>query len=858
MEIKHNLPPQPYKKFFGRQESINKILETLIEGGTFIASIDGVGGIGKTALAYYFCKEMLLPRNKFSYLLWLTGKENVFDPFSKDLMIKQVRGSFRGVEELIDLTLSLIGFEELIDKPLEEKKKFVEDEVFIGEKIFIVLDNLESIDDNQFFNYITSDFNRFANKNRSLKVLTTSRKRKKIADFPIGIGGLAIEDAIQMLKYLASEYDIKDILNASDYDNIKLIEKVGYIPLGIEFIVGQMSLGKSRGQIYNELQGYPSLEGVKDDSEKRKRLSDIILFSFKNMYETLTYEQQHVFKIITALVRNKSKNDPPISFELLLNITDYRKSELESCLETLIDNNLIIVTERNEYTISQMGINFVKQYYEDFGQMEDEVIEKKNKIVKAGYKVPDRVDLFINSTRELIDVNKFEEAETKLLNALDVMSDYRIYFELAKLQRILNKFIRAEDNFKIATELNPKDIKVWFEWINMEDSRGRHNIALELTEKALEKTNNDISILIQRINILKFRKNFDLLRQEVKHYLEVYEKEKRIEETLRLLRNWKNIEHNLTKEMFTKPLYYFEAVNTLLEKEVDIEAKIQLSKEALKVARKTYQKHKIEEFVKKVKNLENKAIRDIPSRVKELNKFFNSKDYESAKKEARKILTWVYEDEEYDVYSRNALRVLLQILSSEKDWQRVILTFEDYKKIAYTDKNCTNIYEKAKKEKKREENQKIIGEIMVNIQDCEAELRHLIVWSLDYDEERLLELVKNKNKEGWISQWKLTKDKSLKKDEMLIHYSDLAHLRSMLAWVRPEIINKIEDNSKSYEVKEVLKIIVAYLENYISIERHESFHSRLQLYKTEDLNKFLVDTRRIMEEIKKLKDLIGE
>jgi hypothetical protein len=53
-----------------------------------------------------------------------------------------------------------------------------------------------------------------------------------------------------------------------------------------------------------------------------------------------------------------------------------------------------------------------------------------------------------------------------------------------------------------------------------------------------------------------------------------------------------------------------------------------------------------------------------------------------------------------------------------------------------------------------------------------------------------------------------------------------------------------------------LKIIVAYLENYISPERNESFHSRLQLYETEKLNNFLVDTRRILEEINKLKNLI--
>jgi len=437
MITEHNLPSQPYKKFFGREKDINNISKVLIEGGTFIASIDGVGGIGKTALAYYFCKEVLLPKYEFDYIIWLTAKDTVFDPFSNEFMIKKVRSDFKGIEELIDTTLSVVNFEKFINKPLEEKKKFVENQVYKTEKIFIVLDNLESIEDEQFFYYITNDFNKYAAYNKNLKILTTSRKRKKIVDFPIEIAGLEIEDSLKMLKYLAREHNIKDILNSTDYNNIKLIEKVGCIPLGIEFIIGQMALGKSRGEIYSELQGYPNLEGVKDESEKKKILSDIILFSFKNMYEALTNEQQYIFKIITALLRHKTKNDPPISFELLMSMTNYKKSILENCLNVLIDNNLII-SENNNYTVSQMAVNFVKQYYEDFEQIEDEVIEKKNRIIKSNYKSLDKAEIFLNGVHELIETNKYEEAESKLLNAIEYIIDYRIYFELGKVQRILN------------------------------------------------------------------------------------------------------------------------------------------------------------------------------------------------------------------------------------------------------------------------------------------------------------------------------------------------------------------------------------------------------------------------------------
>jgi tetratricopeptide (TPR) repeat protein len=780
----------------------------------------------------------------------------VFDPFSRDLRIKVLRSSFRGIEELIDTILSVIKFEELINKPLEEKKRFVENEVLKSEKIFLVLDNLESIEDDKFFDYIRQDFNKFAAMNRFLKVLTTSRKRKKIADFPVEIEGLAIEDALKMLKYLATEYNIKDILNATDHNNIMLIEKVGRIPLGIEFIIGQMNLGKSRGQIYEELQGYPSLEDAKSESEKRKILSDIILFSFKNMYEALTDEQQYVFKVITALVRNGTKSDPPISFELLMSITGYKKQELENCLESLIDNNLITITKDNEYVISQMAINFVKQYYDDFGEIEDEIVEKKNKIVKGGYKALDKVELFLNNVRELIDNNRFEEAETKLLDALDVMTDPRIYFELARVQKALNKFLKAEDNFRIASELNPTNAKIWFEWINMEDNRSRHNIALQLTEKAIDRTNNDVSLVLQRINILKFQRRFDQMRDEIKHYLEIYDKEGRQDEYLRLLRNWKNIEYNLFKETFIQPKYYFEAVEMLIEKESDIETRIQLCREALKISNKTGWVDQKESFKKKLKNLENKAIRDIPLRIRKLNKLFNDKNYDEAKREARKILNWAYEDEEHEECSKNALRVLLQILSSEKDYDRVILTFEDYKLVGFKDKNCIDVYEKAKREKKLKERDEIIGKIMLNIQECEAKLRQLVMWSLDNKEEKLLELVKSRNRLEWIDQWQLTKNKALKKDEALIHYSDLSHLRSILSWVKSEINNKIQDNSKKDQIGELLNYTVVYLKKYISQERNESFHSRLQLYEIEELNDFLVDTRRTLETINKIMELI--
>jgi len=852
IDVAHNLPEQPYKKFFGRGDAIERIKDTLLYGATFIASIDGVGGIGKTALAYHFCKNVILPSKEFSNIIWITAKEAVFDPFSVDSMIKKVNNKFEGINTLIDVTLTTIGFEEYLDEDSHTKKELFE-EFIKSESVLIVLDNLENINDESFFQYIKNDFNKFAVVNRKLKVLTTSRKRKRIIDNPIEIEGLDIEDALTMLKYLAREHDVKDILKSTDHDNIILVEKVGKIPLGIEFIIGQMSKGKSRGEIYRELEGYPSLEGVTNGRERKKILSEIILFSFQNMYESLTDKEKKIFQIIAAFQKNKKANEPNISIEFLLSITNMSKFDIEEALDTLMDNKLIIKLDEDSYGISPMSINFVKQYYENFEEIEDEVIGKKRILLKGINKPEDKIDILINDIGNLIEENRYEDAEQKLLKVLDINQDYRIYYELAKVQRILNKFSRAADNFKRASSLNPKNVKIWYDWINMEDNRNRHNIALDIIDKALESTNNDVSIFLQKISIYKFKEKFEEMRNEIEDKISLYEKEGRKEDYLRLLRNWKNIELKLFKD--GKRNEYFKVVEKLINKEEDKEARLQLLREELRVARKVKDSACIKKTSARIKKLENSIMNSMNGRIKSLNKLFNNKRYEEAKKEARKILNWIYDDKENIEFAKNALRILLQILASEHDYERIIVTFEDFKEIGYKDENCINIYEKSIKEKEIIQKDEIIKQISSNIQHIELNLREIIMWSLDYDEEKLKSLVTQKGKKEWLEQWKNIKSKSLKRDESLIHYSDLAHLRSLLNWTKPLIIREAI-NSK-HEVAEKVKKLVAYLEDYVSKERNETFHSRLQLYDFDKLNWTLVDTERLLDETEKLRDILN-
>ena len=843
----HNLPNQPYKKFFGRTDAINKINDDLIEGGTYIASIDGVGGIGKTALTYYFCKEILIKKDVYDYLVWVTAKDTVFDVVSSS--IKRVENDFKNnsVEALINETIKVTGFHEILVESFEERKTFFE-EVVKTEKIFFVFDNLETIQDERFFDYL-KEFNKFSRHNRDLKILTTSRKRKKIADFPIEIEGLSMSDALAMLEYLGRSFiekDIKSITSASEFQKIKIIEKVGGIPLGIEFIIGRLVAGKGLGQIYQELEGYPSLEGIEDEEEKRKRLSDIIAFSFKDMYETLDSNHQRVFKVIAAIQKNKRKSDKNVSFDLLMSATNFNKGQLEIILENLLENKLIFSTNKDEYDISPMAINFVKQYFEDFDKIEEEVITIINSIVRNTI-VQDNIDLFIERVHTLTNNLQFTEAETLLLNVIEKHEDHRLYFELGNTQAKMKKKSKASDNFKRATELAPNNKNAWFEWINIE-MYSRIGIALSIANNALEATNFDISIAMQTLDIYKFRKEHENMREFAKAILQRFDNNNRKDDCLKFLSHWKSVEYNLLRDKLDNR--YLDVIEKLIYIEPEKETLLELYKEELVVCGKLGLKDKVTDLKDKISRLEQKIKLSIFYHVKQMNFHMSghTRDTEKAKAEAKKILT--HADHKDIEYRKSALRVMLQILATEQDYERIRLTFDEYNQIALQDRNCVDIYNKAQKDKLKKQKDALITEISQNLMNSENNLRSIIMLMFDNNEADFISFVRAKSSTftiDWVTNWQTNRNKSLKNDLPLIYYSDFSNLRKMLDWVDDSHLRRANPHINVFEVRSKVRKLSENLKFYTIDERNETFHSRVLQYDLNKLTEILVDTGRLFK-----------
>ena len=80
---RHNLPPRDYAQFVGRQQELEQITRTLSpRSRSWVVTIDGVGGIGKSALALKVAHVLLarygeLPEaERFDAIVWVSAKRD--------------------------------------------------------------------------------------------------------------------------------------------------------------------------------------------------------------------------------------------------------------------------------------------------------------------------------------------------------------------------------------------------------------------------------------------------------------------------------------------------------------------------------------------------------------------------------------------------------------------------------------------------------------------------------------------------------------------------------------------------------------------------------------------------------------
>jgi alkylated DNA nucleotide flippase Atl1 len=242
--IPNNLPAPTYTEFFGREAEIKLLLQRLApQHAAHFITIDGIGGVGKTALilkAAYLCLEAsqqnLYDATKFDAIIFTSAKQQELIPNS----ILQRQQGQRNLRDIFREIARTLGEPAIIQSPPDEQFDLVR-QCLSKQRTLLIVDNMETIEDSEkviaFFYDLPIH----------VKVVLTTRDR--IALLPISLRHLPLDDGLKLIQQQAEDKSIK--LNSSNSELLYL--RTGGIPLAIVYAIGQVASGYSLESVLGKL-----------------------------------------------------------------------------------------------------------------------------------------------------------------------------------------------------------------------------------------------------------------------------------------------------------------------------------------------------------------------------------------------------------------------------------------------------------------------------------------------------------------------------------------------------------------------------------------------------------------------------
>lgn len=271
-----NLPHRYYPNFIGREEERQQLLRQISPNyRQHIATVEGIGGVGKTALvleAAYLCWEARQKQIKanqdipiFDAIIFTSAKETYLTPQG---ILKRPRFE-ETLQKIFRTIANVLNEPSIIMAQKEEEQIDLVYQSLSKQRTLLIIDNMETIFDNEQDAVLSF----LDNLPPPTQAITTSRQRTAVRR-SIRIYQLSREESFQLIAQEAENKAIK----ITDYQAKRFYSTYGGIPIALIYAVGQRAMGYSLKKILGLYQNLPP---------------DLALFLFKGSVEPLRGQAAH-------------------------------------------------------------------------------------------------------------------------------------------------------------------------------------------------------------------------------------------------------------------------------------------------------------------------------------------------------------------------------------------------------------------------------------------------------------------------------------------------------------------------------------------------------------------------------------
>ncbi len=335
--LARNIPSPTYTRLFGFDQFFADLRDLLTDPeGPNLISIEGLGGLGKTALAHRLA-TWAAEQAAVADVAWITAQRHRFATWH-GLSVPDKTQPALTFESLLDELAVQLEREDLVREPPAQKQASLRS--LLKEKPhLVVVDDLETPTDHQ---ELVPRLRELAGPTRFL--LTSRYSLGRHPDvFCFTLDELSEADSLALMRHEARQRGATSLVEADDATLHRIYETTGGNPLAIKLVVGQAR--------------YLPIERVLDRlrSGAGRQYEDLYRFIYWRSWEMLDEDARRVLLAMPALAPSGAYWD---NLQAATNLSDRR---LDAAVQRLVEMSLLQVTGGSEtrYTIHQLTYTFI-------------------------------------------------------------------------------------------------------------------------------------------------------------------------------------------------------------------------------------------------------------------------------------------------------------------------------------------------------------------------------------------------------------------------------------------------------------------------------------------------------------------